>query len=371
MRKRSTDLGVKETRRNRPAFLLTLAIFAAVVAVGVNQIPAVGPLVSPIPDSDIRALEGRLLAVSVPCVTSGDDPVPCIATDVTIEYDANAPAGFEGFVQSEAPCVAGRTVDLYHSSSTLPVAVTPVGTTTSGANGSWHIDVPSPQVGTYTVVVAGTPAGPYPGPVHCDEGENSKEYSAVGSNVIAFITNSEPFHVNIGGPDDECRQGRTVKIYEGGTSAPGDGVLVGSATFNYSTTIPVMTLTPNATYWADMDAKGGGTVFCNPASRSINVGDALVTNITSFTYDSSTFSGNVGPGDCRISTRRVRLQKNSGGGWVDTGDSSGINFQNGNFSITHSATPGAQYRVYIRPYVRNDPGGFRHCAHAASDPVTA
>ena len=368
------DLSDKETRRNRPAFLMTLALFGAAIVVVATQLPAAGPLVSPIPDSEIRNLESRLLAASVPCVPG--EPVPCIATTVTIDYDPTAPAGFEGAVQSTAPCIAGRTVDLYHTlSGAPPIGVTPVGTTTSDADGLWHINVATPQVGTYTVVVTGQLAGTYAAPVHCDEGRATKTYTAVGSNVVAYITNDEPFKVNLGGGEDVCREDRTVSIYQGGTAGQRNGTLVGGpTTFDFLTTIPVSPLVPNTTYHAEMDPASNGTVYCQAATASINVGAALTTTITGLSYNSSNskFTGTLGPsGDCRISTRVVRLQVDNGGTWQDVaGATSTINSSTGAFTITHAATAGSQYRVYVRPYLRNVTP-YNHCTNATSSAVTA
>ena len=355
----------KGTRGGRPAFLATFVLIGAAIALLATQLQAVGPVASPTPESQIRNLEGRLLAHSVPCVPG--DPVPCIATTVTIDYASSPSAGFEGLVQSVDPCVAGRSVELYHS-TTGPL---PIGTTTSGEDGSWHIDVATPQVGTYTVVVAGAPVGDYETPVHCGEGENSKTYSAVGSNVVAFITNDEPFKVNLGGGQAECREDRTVTIYEGGTAGQRDGTPRGTATFDFLTTILVSPLTPNATYHAEMDAASNGTVYCQPGTASINVGAALPTTLTNLAYNSSNdrFTGDLGPGgDCRISTRVVRLQVDNGGTWQDVPGATST-LSGSNFTITHTATAGSQYRVYVRPYVRNVTP-INHCVNATSSAIT-
>lgn len=368
-------MNAKETRRGRPAFVFTLAIFAAAIAIGVSQIPAVGPLHSPIPDSEIRNLEARLLAASVPCVPGAPTP-PCIATSVTIDYDPMAPAGFEGIVTSTAPCIAGRTVDLYHTLSGAPApTATPVGTTTSDANGFWHINVATPQVGTYTVVVTGQLAGGYENPVHCDEGRATKQYTAVGTNGIAYITADESFKVNIGAPTgsvEACRQDRTVTIYEGGTAGGRNGTARGTATFDNLTTIPVSPLLPNTMYHAEMDAASNGTVYCPPDTASINVGAALPTTLTGLGYNSSNdrFTGTLGPeGDCRIVTRVVRLQVNNGGTWQDVATTSSNLTGAGGFTINHTATVGSEYRVYVRPYVRNV-NPINHCVNATSSAIT-
>lgn len=215
-------MNTRTIRRNRPALLLSAAVFAVLAALMLTQTNLVGTSEAPAP-MDIKQLEAELLSHHNPCPTGST----CIITTTSIAYDGTA---FSGNISSaDSECRENRSWTLEG-----PSGVIATGTSTN----SWSHNLANAPAGTYTITISGQPKGGYPGSTlgYCSDASASRTITYVsGSTTLVVETTgaagSRRVYGTISTPSyTACGANRSVTVYKLSGTNNSVETEVGSAT---------------------------------------------------------------------------------------------------------------------------------------------